>query len=126
MIAIVALFGWAATSYVMLVALPNANQTFREITFGIVAARAEGEVKPRVFFDSFPNLMLFVRDVPPTGGWDDVFIADDRPGQTPAIYLARRGRVALDPAKRLWRPYWVGGPSGSPVSIMWPASACIR
>lgn len=99
-VAIVALFGWAATSYVMLVALPNANQTFREITFGIVAARAEGEVKPRVFFDSFPNLMLFVRDVPPTGGWDDVFIADDRPGQTPAIYLARRGRVALDPAKR--------------------------
>lgn len=99
-VAFVAVLGWAATSYVMLVALPNANQTFREITFNIVAARAEGEVKPRVFFDSFPNLVLFVRDVPPQGGWSDVFIADSRPGQQPAVYLAKRGRVVLDPAKR--------------------------
>jgi LPS export ABC transporter permease LptG/LPS export ABC transporter permease LptF len=95
-VTLVALAGWAATSYVMLVALPDANQTFREITFGIVASRAEGEIKPRVFFDSFPNLVIYARDVPASGGWNDVFIADSRPGQPPAVYLARHGRVALD------------------------------
>ncbi len=92
--------GWAATSYVMLVALPDANQTFREITFAVVAARAEGEIKPRTFFDSFPNLVIYARDVPSNGGWNEVFIADQRPGQPPAVYLARHGRVALDRDKR--------------------------
>ena len=50
--------------YVMIVALPDANQTFREIIYGVVSARAESEVKPRVFFEDFPNLVLYVRDVP--------------------------------------------------------------
>ena len=99
-VGLISLAGWAATSYVMLEALPDANQAFREITFNVLAARAEGEVKPRIFFESFPDLVIYVRDVPPTGGWDDVFMADSRPGQPPAIYLARRGRVILNAQKR--------------------------
>ena len=99
-VGVISLAGWAATSYVMLEALPDANQAFRQITFNVLAARAEGEVKPRVFFQDFPDLMLYVREVPATGGWNDVFMSDSRPGQTPTIYLARHGRVILDPAKR--------------------------
>ena len=59
--------GWAVTSYVMLVAVPASNQTFREITFNVIAARAEGQVKPRVFFRDFPGLTVYVRDVPTRG-----------------------------------------------------------
>ena len=99
-VGVIAVAAWAATAYVMLEALPDANQAFREITFGVLAARAEGEVKPRVFFEDFPDLVLYVRDVPPTGGWNDVFISDNRPGQTPTIYLARHGRVVLDARTR--------------------------
>ena len=102
-VGVIAVAGWAATSYVMLEALPDANQAFREITFNVLAPRAEGEVKPRVFFEDFPDLVLYVRDIPPTGGWNDVFMADSRPGQTPAIYLARHGRVILDPQTRTVR-----------------------
>ncbi|MEQ1572715.1 MAG: LPS export ABC transporter permease LptG [Vicinamibacterales bacterium] len=91
---------WAATSYVMIVALPNANQTFNEIRFGIISARAEGEVKPRFFFQDFPDLVLYVREVPSAGGWNGVFMADNRTGQTPAVYLARHGRVLLNSEKR--------------------------
>ena len=99
-VTVVALLGLAATSYVMIVALPNANQTFNEIRFRIISARAEGEVKPRVFFTAFPNLAIYVREVPATGGWNDLFMADTRPGTTPATYLARRGRVILDAEHR--------------------------
>ena len=91
---------WAATSYVLLVAVPNANQSFREITFNIVAARAEGEVRPRVFFEDFPDLVLYVREVPPQGGWNGVFMADSRDNQQPSIYLARHGRVVIDRQQR--------------------------
>src|SRR5689334_2605545 len=50
-VAFISLLGWVATSYVMLEALPDANQAFREIAYNVLAQRAEGEVKPRVFFD---------------------------------------------------------------------------
>jgi LPS export ABC transporter permease LptG/LPS export ABC transporter permease LptF len=88
------------SGYVLLVTVPDGNQLYREILFSIMADRAESTVKPRVFFDDFPNLVLYVRDVPPSGGWEGVFMADDRPGQRRSIYLARRGRVVVDRQRR--------------------------
>src|SRR5258705_8851199 len=99
-VGLIAMVGWATTSYVMIEALPDANQAFRQIAFNVLAERAEGEVKPRVFFTEFPNLVIYVRDIPPEGGWNDVFLADSSPGRTEAIYLVRHGRVALDAKKR--------------------------
>jgi LPS export ABC transporter permease LptG/LPS export ABC transporter permease LptF len=99
-VGIIAAIGWATTSYVMIEALPDANQAFRQIAFNVLAERAEGEVKPRVFFNEFPNLVIYVRDIPPEGGWNDVFMADSSPGRPEAIYLVRHGRVALDAKKR--------------------------
>ena len=97
----IALAGTAATAYVLIVSLPNANQTFREITLGEVASLVENNVKPRVFFDTFPNRVLYVRDLPPGGGWHDVFLADwSRPGET-TVYFAREGRVLVDREKKL-------------------------
>jgi LPS export ABC transporter permease LptG/LPS export ABC transporter permease LptF len=90
----------AATGYVLLVAVPNGNQTFRELEFGALANYAENEVKPRIFFDGFRGLVLYVRDAPPTGGWNGVFMADNRSPQSSAIYLARAGRVVADRERR--------------------------
>jgi len=90
----------AFNSYVMIVALPNGNQTFREITFNIVAAKAETDVKPRVFFTQFPNRVLYIQDRLPDGGWRDVFLADaTRPDQT-TVYFAKEGRLLIDRGKQ--------------------------
>jgi len=100
-VGLVALLAWAATSWVMIWALPNANQNYREIVYSIVAARAENEVRPRVFFEDFPNLVLYVRDLPADGhGWNDVFLADTRRAGQPEVFLARRGRLVLDRTER--------------------------
>ena len=55
-----------------------------------MAARAENDIKPRVFFEDFPNRVLYVRDMPAAGGgWRDVFLADTtQPG--PADRSSRR------------------------------------
>src|SRR2546425_596487 len=99
-IVVLSLAACAATAHVMIVALPNANQTFRTITFNVIASKAESDIKPRVFFDQFPNRVLYVRDVPPSGGWRDVFLADGpRSGETTA-YFARQGRLNVDRAKQ--------------------------
>ncbi len=95
-LAVLAFAAWAASSWVLLKAMPDANQSFRELTMQIVADRAEGEVRPRVFFEDFPNMVLYVRDVPPGGGWQDVLAADTKNPSQPVIYLARSGRMLVD------------------------------
>ena len=91
----------AATLYVYIWAVPDANQTAREIRYRVVAQLVEGEIKPRVFFDHFPNRVLLVRDVPPGGGlWRDVFLADSTDPHNPVVYLADKGHMVLDRARR--------------------------
>jgi LPS export ABC transporter permease LptG/LPS export ABC transporter permease LptF len=95
-LAVLAAIAWASSSWVLLKAMPDANQSFRELTMQIVADRAEGEVRPRVFFEDFPNMVLYVREIPPTGGWQDVLAADTKNPSQPIIYLARSGRMIVD------------------------------
>ena len=64
----------------------------------IVADRAEGEVRPRVFFEDFPNLVLYVREIPPGGGWQDVLAADtSNPAQPIALSRPHRTDAGRPP-----------------------------
>ena len=96
-VVVLAVAAAVATCYTLVVALPDANQTFREITYRTMATQAGDEVKPRIFYEGFPGVVLYVRDVDPHGtGWSGVFLADSRsPGQ-PQVYIAEQGRVVLD------------------------------
>ena len=100
-VALVAIVAAAVTHYILVVALPDANQRFREITYEVVATRAQDEVQPRVFYEDFPNIVLYVQDVAADGSWSQVFLADTRPGGQPDVYLARKGRMQLDRENRL-------------------------
>jgi LPS export ABC transporter permease LptG/LPS export ABC transporter permease LptF len=96
-VGVLALVAWAVTSWVLIKAIPDANQASREITLQLVADRAEGEVKPRVFFEDFPQTVLYVHDISPAGaGWIDVLAADTRNPAQPVIFLASRGRMLVD------------------------------
>ena len=101
-IGLLAALGTAATMYVMIVAIPDANQTFREITFDIISKRVENDIRPRVFFEDFPGWVLYARDEPPPGqpGWKDVLVANTSKPEAAEIYFAKRGRVVLDRARR--------------------------
>ncbi|MEZ5290111.1 MAG: LPS export ABC transporter permease LptF [Vicinamibacterales bacterium] len=94
--AILGVAAWMATSWVLIWAIPDANQTFREITTRLVADRAEGEVKPREFFEDFPGFVVYVRDVPAEGGWSGVVAADTRSPDHPVLYVAEHGRMLVD------------------------------
>ena len=99
-IALLAAVAAAATAYETIVALPDANQNFREITFNIVASGAESDIKPRVFYQNFPNRVLYARDIERGGLWREVFLADaSRPDQT-TVYVAGRGRLIIDRVKQ--------------------------
>ena len=93
--------GAAVTCYILVVSLPDANQAFRELSYTTIANRAEGEVRPRVFHDDFPDVMLYAQEVALDGsGWAQVFLADTSKADQPTVYLAERGRVAIDRENR--------------------------
>jgi len=93
--------GTAVTCYILVVSLPDANQAFRELSYTTIANRAEGEVRPRVFHDDFPDVMLYAQEVALDGsGWAQVFLADTSKADQPTVYLAERGRVAIDRENR--------------------------
>ena len=92
----------AINCYLLLSVVPDANQRFREILLRVQANRAEGEVRPRVFYvGDFPDVVLYVQEVSGAGeGWFDVFLADVQRPDQPDIYIAERGRVGVDRDRR--------------------------
>ena len=101
---ILAVLAWAATQWVLVDLVPRSNQAFREMEYSVVAARVEGEIKPRIFFDDFPNLVIYARDTSPDGrGWKDVFVADTGQGAAPLVTVAAGGHMLLDRASRAVR-----------------------
>ena len=91
-----------ATLYVMLQAIPDANQTFREITFDLISKRVATDIRPRVFFEEFPGFVLYIRDEDPEtpGVWKDVLVANTTKPEAPTVYMANKGRVVIDRAQQ--------------------------
>jgi LPS export ABC transporter permease LptF/LPS export ABC transporter permease LptG len=62
------------------------------------------EVQPRVFYEGFPKLVLYVQDVHSAQGgavWNDVFLADISDAANPRITLAREGILVPEGRDRL-------------------------
>jgi LPS export ABC transporter permease LptG/LPS export ABC transporter permease LptF len=89
----------AITFYVVAVALPAANQAYRELVFSLVVSKARTGMAPRVFNDDLiPGIVIYVSDMPAAqnGQWKDVFMYDDRDKRRPSVILARQGRLDVD------------------------------
>jgi LPS export ABC transporter permease LptF/LPS export ABC transporter permease LptG len=92
----------AVTFYIMSVALPAANQAFREVFYSLVVSKARSGLKPRVFTDDLvPGMVLYISDISAqTGQWSDVFVHDAREPLKPRVILARSGRLVIDKDRR--------------------------
>jgi LPS export ABC transporter permease LptG len=65
--------------YLMNVVLPRGNTELQSLKAEVFTSSIEKEIKPRVFYDEYENLMIYVNDVEPrTGEWKGVFVADSR------------------------------------------------
>ncbi len=67
-------------------------------------SQASYEVQPRVFYEGFPKLVLYVQDVHGAQGgaiWDGVFLADISDPSNPRITLAREGILVPEGQDRL-------------------------
>lgn len=98
---VVATVAAALTLYVMVELVPNSNQKFREVTALFTAQTAESDIKPRMFYEGFPQKVIYVQAVRPSGGWDGVMLADTSQPGTISVALAEHGRLVLDKTAQL-------------------------
>jgi LPS export ABC transporter permease LptG len=75
--------------YLINYVLPVGNRQFVALRAELMTSTAQQAIKPRVFYDEYQNLMIYVNDVDPaTGLWKGVFIADNRTDQSQDVTTA--------------------------------------
>src|SRR5437016_819985 len=75
------------TLYLMNTWLPRANAEFMRMRLELATSGAQKEIRPRVFYDDFENVIVYVNDIDPrTGEWRGVFVADTRTEDTATRY----------------------------------------
>lgn len=85
-----------ANGWLFLYGMPWGNQALRELQWDTMTQRAlSQEIKPRVFHDDFPDLVLYIEDVVDQGReWRGVFAAQG--ADPPAIVRAERAYPWID------------------------------
>jgi lipopolysaccharide export system permease protein len=95
---IFAVIGWGAASWMSLVLAPQAGRTLNHLEARLEASQIPYEIRPRVFIEQFPSLLLYVEDVVGSRSrWRGVFIADTTERDSPKITLADSGMLVNDP-----------------------------
>ena len=59
--------------------MPKGNAQLKSLQVELLTSSVEKEIKPRIFYDEYENLMIYVNDIDrATGQWKGVFVADSR------------------------------------------------
>jgi LPS export ABC transporter permease LptG/LPS export ABC transporter permease LptF len=94
------LIGLANTLYLA----PRANQAILDMQQQLETTQASYEIQPRVFYEDFKNMVLYVQDVRAGAGasnWRQVFMADVSDPADPLITTAASATVASDSSQEL-------------------------
>src|SRR2546428_8324619 len=83
---------------------PRSQAALGRLQDRLKTSQASFEIQPRVFYEGFPQLVLYVQDVKNAQGaaiWKGVFIADISTPSSPRITLAREGILVSEGTDRL-------------------------
>jgi LPS export ABC transporter permease LptF/LPS export ABC transporter permease LptG len=89
----------ALNGYLAAYVLPRANHALQGQTLNILAQTAARQVEPRVFYEEWEGIVLYVFEIDPGSDiWQGVFLAPSTPQNPHTVTLARRGRLQVDEA----------------------------
>jgi len=93
-----AALGTALTLACSLWWLPQAARTVRDLQSQVAPAQISYEIKPRVFDERFPDLILYTQDTTRGGAeWQGVFLADVSHSSQPKLTLAESAVLLPEP-----------------------------
>ena len=92
---------------------PRAQEALVHLQDRLKGSQVSFEVQPRVFYEGFPKLVLYVHDVKSAQGaaiWKGVFIADISNPSAPRVTLAERG-ILVSEGRHLLHLHLINGSS---------------
>jgi len=99
-VAVFAIGAWLLASVNNVWLAPKAAAGLGRLQDRLKTSQASFEIQPRVFYEDFKNIVLYVEDVRAAGGvavWRGVFLADVSTPNSPIITLARAGIIQQGP-----------------------------
>jgi lipopolysaccharide export system permease protein len=103
-VSIFAIALWALAMVNTLYVAPRSAAALARLQDKLKTSQASFEVEPRVFYEDFKNMVLYVEDVKPGSGsavWKGVFLADVTVPSQPKITMAERGVVVPEGTQSL-------------------------
>jgi len=95
---ILAIFFTILTAWLTISVIPESKAAFKTHLFKIASSNINASIRPGVFNGDFKGIVLYVRGMDERSGiMRDVFISDEREGETPTIIVAKQGRFISDP-----------------------------
>ena len=94
------LLGMANSIYIA----PDSAIALDHLQERLKTSQASFEIQPRVFYEDFKNIVLYVQDAIPSKGqalWRGIFLADISDPASPKITLAQRGALLSDGPEKL-------------------------
>src|SRR6202521_4928932 len=95
---------WVMALFNGLYIAPRPQAALGHLEDRLKGSQVSFEIQPRVFYEGFPKLVLYVQDVKSAQGaavWKGVFIADINTPASPRITLARQGIVVSEGPRML-------------------------
>ena len=95
---------WVMALFNGLYVAPRAQAALAHLEDRLKGSQVSFEIQPRVFYEGFPKLVLYVQDVKSAQGaavWKGVFMANLSDAANPKITLAREGIVISEGQDRL-------------------------
>ena len=105
------LIGWAVSSVLILGVEPGANYKRRQIYMRLMySADMRREIKPRVFFEEVPGMLLYADEVHQAGDFlEKVFIYQSEEGGKELVTVARRAQIDYERQSGMARFFLEGG-----------------
>jgi LPS export ABC transporter permease LptF/LPS export ABC transporter permease LptG len=103
-IAIFVVVAWGLALFNGVYVAPASEAAMAQLQDRLKSSQASFEVQPRVFYEGFPQLILYVEDVQAAQGaaiWKGVFIADVSTPAAPRITLADQGILVSEGSNTL-------------------------
>jgi len=94
------LLGFLLTSFLAMYLAPRANHKWVMALSRSVLANVQFHIRPREFNESIPNAMIFVQDISPRSGWENLFVYFSSPPEEPKVILARSGKLHVYAAEK--------------------------
>ena len=103
-LSIFVLIGWGIALTNSIYIAPKSQAALGRLQDRLKSSQASFEVQPRVFYEGFPQLVLYVQDVKVAQGaaiWKGVFIADVSTPSAPRVTMAQQGILVSEGPDRL-------------------------